>query len=207
MGMTDATLLARWRDGDNTAGKQLFERYYAAVIRFFRNKVQGDVADLVQDTFAGCIAGRDRLRDDGSFRPYLFSVAYNVLRDHLRARYRDRDAIELAEVSVQELSPGPSSIVARRREQRLLLQALREIPIEHQAVLELRYWEGFKSIEIAEFLGIPHGTARSRLRRARELLETALVRLAPSAAALESTRQDLDGWAERCRELMAGSRG
>ena len=199
----DSALLQDWRAGDASAGKQLFERYYDAVIRFFRNKVAGDVSDLVQDTFAGCLAGRDRLRDDASFRSYLFSIAYNVLRDHLRTRYRVGEAIDMAEVSIQDLGPSPSAVVARRQEERLLLEALRSIPIEHQTVLELRYWEGLKSIEIAQFLSVPHGTARSRLRRAREALESALVRLAPSAAALTSTQENLEAWARECRAAMA----
>lgn len=97
------------------AGEALFERYYSGIYRFFCNKVNDDVADLVQQTFTACVEGRDRLRQSESFRSYLFAVAHNVLRAHLRARYRGPET-ELESVSARDLSPGPSSLVVHRRE-------------------------------------------------------------------------------------------
>ncbi|WP_428267851.1 RNA polymerase sigma factor [Haliangium sp.] len=198
----DAELLRRWRAGDNSAGKELFRSYYQPVARFFRNKVRGDVADLIQETFAACVAGRDRLRDDSSFRSYLFRVAYNTLNDYFRAAYRDRGAIDFADLSVQDLSPGPSSVIGRREEERLLLEGLRRLPIELQVLLELRFWESLKTIEIAEILGVPHATVRSRLGRAVERLEGEMKRLADAPDTFASTLQDLDGWARGCRDAM-----
>lgn len=184
------------------AGKELFSRYYDAVARFFRNKLDGDIADLIQDTFAACVAGRDRLRDKSSFRSYLFSIAHRRLCDHLRQRYRAGELLDLDQVSIQTLSPGPSSVVARHREERLLLQALRAIPIAHQELLELRYWEELKTDDIAEILELPHPTVRTRLRRAHELLEQAMERLARSPGELESTLTRLDDWARQCRPQL-----
>ena len=64
----DDDLLERWRAGDKRAGNALFERHFRSLVRFFRNKVSTGIEDLVQETLLACVRGRDRLRDDGSFR-------------------------------------------------------------------------------------------------------------------------------------------
>jgi RNA polymerase sigma-70 factor (ECF subfamily) len=91
--------------------------------------------------------------------------------------------------------------VARAQEQRLLLEALRAISVNFQVVLELYYWEDLSTTEIAAVLGVPVGTVRSRLDRARDALESAMTRIASSNELLQSTLTRLDDWA---REL-AGS--
>src|SRR5690606_6472870 len=124
----DEELLEAWRRGDKASGAALFERYYDSVYRFFRNKLDGDNGDLIQQTFLACAEGRDRLREDASFRSYLFGVACNTLRAHLRAKYR-KAADDLDTVTAFDLGPGPGEMYARKREERLLLKALRRIPI------------------------------------------------------------------------------
>ena len=200
---SDAELLEAWRSGRQDAGQTLFQRYYDSVYRFFRNKVGDDIADLVQATFEACVEGRDRMREVGSFRSYLFSVAHNVLRGHLRTRYQVQET-GLDEIAARDVSPGPSSLVVRHREQRLLLEALRSISLEQQVLLELRYWEQLKTAEIAEVLGIPANTVRSRLHRAQEALKAAMERLADSPQELDSTLSNLDDWVRQCREQLTG---
>ena len=77
----DTELLEAWRRGDREAGNLLVERYFVPVYRFFRNKVTGDLDDLVQNTFLRCSQAKDDIRQHSSFRPYLFRVARNVLID------------------------------------------------------------------------------------------------------------------------------
>lgn len=198
----DLELLHRWRHGDMRAGNALIERYYESVERFFINKVSDGIADLVQDTFARCVAGRDRMVEDGKFRQFLFGIARNVLLQFLRARYRKGHDIDISEESSDSVAPGPRTLIVQHREQRLLLEALRRIPFECQMILELHYWEGLKTAEIAEVLDLPPGTARGRLRRARERLERAMTELAGSPELLESTLVRLDDWARECRKQM-----
>ncbi|HWN68565.1 MAG TPA: sigma factor-like helix-turn-helix DNA-binding protein, partial [Haliangium sp.] len=81
-------------------------------------------------------------------------------------------------------------------------EALRGIPVDYQVILELHYWEQMNTEDMAEALALPVGTVRSRLRRARELLEQAMGRLAESPGELQSTLTRLDDWAERCRQEM-----
>ncbi|MEM7151462.1 MAG: sigma-70 family RNA polymerase sigma factor [Myxococcota bacterium] len=199
---TDAELLYAWRDGDEVAGEQLFERYFDAVGRFFFNKASGDPEDLVQETFASCVRGRDNVRD---FRSYLFGVAYNVLRAYIRRKQRPDSSPNADEVSACDLGPGPSTVMHRREEQRLLLEGLRRIPFNYQIVLELHYWEEMTTAQIGEALGVPTGTIRSRLKIGRQKLEQALTRVSAPADVLDSTMSDLDGWARKLRRSVEDS--
>lgn len=203
---SDAELLEAWRAGDKQAGSELFERYFEPVSRFFVNKLSEDPDDLVQETFVACLRGRDRLRDAGSFRSYLFGIACNVLRAHLRRRTNlqlgdddDRCAFDL--------SPGPSTALHAREGERLLLDALRRIPLEQQILLELHYWEAMKTDEIADALGLPRGTVRGRLQRGRARLQEALEEL-PMPRAMQATlAHELDAWATGLRTVVVRREG
>jgi RNA polymerase sigma-70 factor (ECF subfamily) len=199
---SDGMLLERWRSGDAVSGEALFERYYEMVERFFLNKVTSGVQDLVQETFTRCVESRERIRDNDRFRMYMFAIAYNVLTGYLRERYRGDREIDLSEVSVCDVAPGPSSLIAQRREHRLLIEALRSIPVDDQVILELHYWEQLTTHQMAEVIGIPVGTARGRLQRARTRLEAVMQRLAESPQDLSSTLARLDDWAAECRERL-----
>ena len=200
MPTTDAALLDAWHGGDAAAGEELFERYYPAMLRFFSNKVAGDPADLIQETFMGCVSGHERLRDAANFRSFLFGIAYNKLKRHYRTARTDGERIEFGTATAADLAPGPGTMMAQSAEQQLLLDALRRIPIEHQVVLEMFYWESMTSAAIADALGEPHGTIRTRVRRARQLLEEALAAVATDPAVAKRTIGDLDGWAAKVRE-------
>ena len=140
-GANDGQLITEWKRGDQSAGAELFRRYYAPILRFYRSKVGGQAPDLVQRCFLRCIEIRPRIREEDSFRCFVFGVARNVLGKHLRERYREPSALELAHVSVAELGASPSQLVAEDQRQQLMLTALRRIPLDHQTVLELHYWE------------------------------------------------------------------
>jgi len=201
--LTDEALLAAWRAQDRRAGEALFERHYEAIARFFRNKVSGDSSDLIQRTFLALIEAPERFRGDASFRTYLFAVAHNVLGRHYRQRRRDGDRLDFLEVSVHDLSPSPPSILARRDEERLLLAALRRIPLDHQVVLELYFWEGMRAPQLAQILDLPEGTVRTRIRRAKQLLTQALEAAQAAPSLIKSTLSDLEGWAAQVRADLA----
>lgn len=202
---TDSELLLAWRDGDKSAGKDLFARHYDAVARFFRNKVGAEAPDLVQKTFLGCLESIERFRGSGSFRSFLFAVAYRQLCKHYRTRSTERDRFDVGSVTAYDVDPTPSRVLAQRQEQRLLLEALRRIPIAYQVVLELHYWEQMSASEIAEALGDPLGTIKSRIRRGRELLEEQITTLAGSGEERTSTVGNLEQWAAQLREQALGA--
>ncbi len=191
---TDLELFDAWARGDANAAAALFERYFDTIDRFFRNKVIEGHEDLVQQTFEACVEGRDRFRRDASFRTYLFAIAHNVLRAFFRSRQRDRDRFEFTEISACDIAPGPSTMFRARREQQLLLESLRRIPLDYQIVLELYYWEELAGSAIAQIVELPENTVRSRLRKGKELLQKQMRVLARNPDELERTLGDLEAW-------------
>jgi RNA polymerase sigma factor (sigma-70 family) len=205
---SDRALLEAWRSGDTEAGSALFERHFPAVYRFFCNKVGTDIDDLVQQTFLGCVEGASRFRAHASFRTFLFAVARNKLHDHLRRAHAggpDRSA-DFGVTSLHDLGVSPPDVIATREEERLLLRALRRLSVEQQTLVELSYWEGLTDAALAEVVGIPKGTLKSRLRKARQDLEAELAALSRSPELLQSTVGDLEGWAAAIRDRASSPR-
>jgi RNA polymerase sigma-70 factor (ECF subfamily) len=200
---SDGELLEAWGRGDHVAGEELFARHFESVVRFFQNKIDRDHDDLIQQTFLGCVEGRAGFRGDGSFRAFLFGVAHNVLGKHLRRRYREPAGLDFAHVSLAELGDSPSMVIAADRQQQMMLQALRRIPIDHQVALELHYWESMTAAEIGETLDVPVGTAKTRLRRAKQLLAAELSDLLAGVTGAAPTETRLDTWAAGIRRLVA----
>ncbi len=213
MASTDFELLEAWRDGDEPAGRQLFERHFDGVFRFFRNKVDDAAEDLTQQTFLGCVQGKDRYRGEASFRTYLFTIARNRLYTHLRDRQRFRAVVEVGQQSIVELGANPdhdavspSSLVAAREEHRLLLKAMRRLPLEMQLALELHYWEGMTVVEIALVVDTATGTIKRRLQRARQRLDGILEQLAGSEELRRSTTDNFADWALELRYMVGKAR-
>lgn len=198
----DEALLDAWREGDRTAGQELYRRYFPIVYRFFANKLGGgEIEDLVQTTFLACTKHRDRLRDDRSFRAFLLTVARNEFFTHLQRRYRDGGNVDAATTSLADVGATASQLIARSDEHRLLSLALRRIPLDLQDLVELHYFERLSGRELAEVLGVPEGTIRSRLRRAIAALRDELEKLARSPADVDSTLGSLSSWAAEIRAL------
>lgn len=191
-------LLHAWRAGDREAGGVLLQRHFRSVYMFFATKIGhgDDVEDLVQRSFTGALEGLDRFRGDASVKTWLLAIARNVLRqwawERKRKRERERD---LGETSVADLGVGPSTAFAQHHEHKLLLTALQRLPVDDQIVLELYYWEQLKAREIAQVFGIPEGTVRGRIRKAKQSLEAQLDTLARTREELESVLHGLETWA------------
>ena len=195
---SDNELLAAWRAADVSAGERLYERHAASLVYFFRNKLPGGAEDFVQQTFLGLVEGQDRLGPETNVRAYLFGIAHNVLRKHLRKLSRS-PGFDPGVTSAADIDPTPSAVVAEKHEHRLLLEGLRRIPLDHQIALELYYWENLNAAEIAEIVGVSHSAMRSRLSKARKLLEHAIADMKVAPALLESTVGGLDRWAAELR--------
>ncbi|PRQ04695.1 ECF RNA polymerase sigma-E factor [Enhygromyxa salina] len=198
---TDFELLGAWREGDQRAGRELFARHFDSIYRFFRSKVDDDAAeDLTQQTFLGCVKGKDRYRGDASFRTYLYTIARNRLYTHIRDRQRRDAVVEVGQKSVADLGLcSPTGQIAAREEQRLLLQAMRHLSLEMQVALELHYWEGLSVREIAAVIDTPEGTIKRRLQRARQRLDKLIVELASSDELRRSTQANFEDWAQALR--------
>lgn len=200
--MADDDTLRAWRAGDAAAGRALVDAHFEAVFRFFRNKCNEDVEDLVQTTFAKCLAGADAFRGQASVRTYLLTIARNELYDHWSRRRRDGGNVDVGSVSVEDMAPSPGTQIAARDDRLRLAQALRMLPVDLQVALELHYWEELTGPELAEVLGVPEGTARSRLRRGREELQRIFAELETEAPP-HPREGDLDAWVTALKASMS----
>lgn len=198
--MDDAELLLAWRDGDDTAGNELFVRHFPALWRFFRSKVDDEAEDLIQRTMLACVGGRDRLQAD-AFRSYLFRIARNELVDHYRRRSAHERRFEPVEHSLHDVGPLASAAMMEHEEQKVLLAALRRLPLDVQLTLELYYWEGLRHAELAEVLGVSNEAIKKRLQRGRTQLREILEQIAEGAV-MVSTITRLEDWARSLRDCI-----
>lgn len=172
---TDQALWARARAGDAEAFGTLFERHAVAVYRlcFWRT---GDVA-LAEDLSAAVFleTWRHRARVavvNGSILPWLFGVASNLVRGHRRAARRREAALRrLPPLPVEpDLADEVAGRVDAETTMRAVLAVVRQLPERDQEVLAFCGWAGCTYEEAARILGVPVGTVRSRLARARARL-------------------------------------
>jgi RNA polymerase sigma-70 factor (ECF subfamily) len=196
---SDHELAEAWRGGDKKAGSELFDRHFDALYRFFAGKIGDAADDLVQQTLTACIRGGQGYRGDASFRAYLFAIARHELYRWFEKRQRDATPVDFDEVSVLDFGTSPSALVARRDDERVLLEAVRRLPLEQQIVVELYFFERLRGRDLVAALGIPEGTVRSRLRLALERLRREIEAIERKPDVLTSTLTTLDGWASSLR--------
>jgi RNA polymerase sigma factor (sigma-70 family) len=157
--------------------EQLFEAHAGDLHRYLGRLVGAVADDLVADTFVAALKGRggfDPAR--ASARAWLFGIATNLARNHLRRRKREdaatarlRDAAALAESHENRVVDRVDAQLRARQ----LAVAIAELNPADRDVLLLTSWAGLDANEIAEALGIPAGTVRSRLHRVRKHLRVA----------------------------------
>lgn len=169
----------RVRDGDPAAFAELFDAYARTVYNHaFRLTADWSVAeDVMSATFLEAWRLRDRVDPEGgSLRPWLLGVATNIARNHCRGNRRYRAAVAvgaLAGTAALEVPDHADLVAGRVDDQRRLsavLTALARLRRPEREVLTLCLWEGLEYAEAAEALGVPVGTVRSRLSRARTRL-------------------------------------
>lgn len=193
----DHELLQRWRAGAAYAGDRLCRRYEARLRRFFGAKAwPQDIDDLIQRTWLAMIQANLRpgmdpageappLEAVGStirttVRAYLFGIARYILLGYYRQHYGE-DRFDPDVDSLDALAPSLSQQLSIQRRVARLESALQSLPIELQLLTEARYLDELSGSELADMFGIPEGTVRSRLSRARRMVDEALARPRVSA--------------------------
>ena len=167
---------ARVREGDADAFGILFDDYARAIYRY-SYRATGDATgaeDVVAQTFLEAWRLRKRVRPEGgSLGPWLYGIATNVLRNARRSERRYRAA--LSRIPDPEPTPDHADDLAQRaREQEELAAAqaaLRALRPAEREVVALCVWEGLSYVQAAEAIGVPVGTIRSRLSRAKSRLQ------------------------------------
>jgi RNA polymerase sigma factor (sigma-70 family) len=144
----------------------LFDRHFDQIHRYLARRLGSDRADdVAAATFAVAFERRATFRDHVDALPWLFGIATNLLRNEWRAERRALDA--LAELTVSA-NRGP--VEGAGTDSVAISELLAGLDADQRDVLLLHAWEGFSYQEIAMALGVPIGTVRSRLSRARARL-------------------------------------
>jgi RNA polymerase sigma factor (sigma-70 family) len=189
---SDLSLLERWRQGDRASGEALFARHFSDLYRFFEHKVGPDADDLTQSTFLACVQARDQFRGASTFRTYIFAIARRELYAHLRKRAGNQ-RLDFDISSLAAIITSQPTRMARAEDAENLRRALRELPAEHELLLELHYWHELDAAALSEIFEAPAGTIRVRLLRARRELKNLLSQSSlPSDDKLAAALGDLD---------------
>jgi RNA polymerase sigma-70 factor (ECF subfamily) len=160
---TDEILMARVAAGDRDAFGDLYRRYARAVLGLALRRLgdRGRAEDAVQEAFASIWrAARSYRPERGPVAPWLYAVARNAIADRGRARHEPpAEPVETVSGEAGPAERAEQSWVAWR-----VHRALEGLPESERTVLELAYWSGLSQSEIADFLGIPLGTVKTRTR-------------------------------------------
>jgi RNA polymerase sigma-70 factor (ECF subfamily) len=174
MELDDSVLWSRSRAGDADAFGLLFERHAKAIYNYCFRRV-GDWAtaeDLLSIVFLEAWRRRDKELSPDKVLPWLYGIATNVLRN--RQRSERRFAAALGRIPEPQPEPGYSDIADERlddeRQMRKALTLIAQLPRHEQDVFALCGWSEMSYEDAALALGVPVGTVRSRLSRARQRL-------------------------------------
>lgn len=173
--MDDRTLIAESLRGNSAAFGQLVRRYqdrlYSTVYRIVHSA--DDAQDVVQEAFLHAFQSLDSFKGDSQFFTWLCRIAMNSAIS-LRRKKRIVVPIEASSPDGMGIDPAdpsesadPGYEMARAEQGRRIHRALGQLSNEHRAVLVMKDMEDMKYEEMAELLGVPIGTIRSRLHRAR----------------------------------------
>jgi len=161
-------LVERARQGDREALSGLCRQEWTTVYRVIAAAVprRDEAEELTQEVFVRALGHLGGYHSaDGSFRPYLVTVARNLLRDRWRAQRRAPTALTaLEEIPTRE--PGPEATAVADIERAALVAGLAKLPADYQRVLRLRLLERRPSAEVAEMLGRRPDAVRQLQRRA-----------------------------------------
>jgi RNA polymerase sigma-70 factor (ECF subfamily) len=161
----DGDLIRRTAGGDRGAFEDLYRRYARPVFGLALRRLgdRGRAEDAVQETFASIWRSAGSYRPErGAGAPWLFAVARNAIVD--RGRVRGEPAADAPDEP--DLEPGPPDRAEQSWVSWRVHRALEDLSEREREVVSLAYWGGLSQSEVAEFLGIPLGTVKTRTRAA-----------------------------------------
>ncbi|MHB9026102.1 MAG: RNA polymerase sigma factor [Armatimonadota bacterium] len=180
----DSRLVSRACHGDQAAFRQLFETYSPLVYRIAYRMLESpdDAADLTQDVFVRAYERLPCLRDGQAFHAWITRMTMNMAHDRLRKRRPNQLSLDApppgreegVEWALADESPGSEERVLAGEFSERVQGALAKLSPEHRAVVVLHHLEGMPVEEIGRILGVPTGTVKSRLARARAELKRRL---------------------------------
>jgi RNA polymerase sigma-70 factor (ECF subfamily) len=177
---SDAELLSRYIAGDERAFEEIVERYKNALYAFLRRFLnrQDLVEDAFQETFLQLYSSRESFDLERPLRPWLFTIAANKARDALRKQQRqattsigtmsEPDDVSIDDVlnTLSSYDVTPVDELNRDETAARVRETIASMPDNLREILILAYFDQFSYKQMAEMLGIPIGTVKSRLHTA-----------------------------------------
>lgn len=183
--LSDEDLMARVAEDDDRAFTELVRRFQGRVTnlisRILNDRTGSD--DLAQEVFVRVFVHRRNYRRGSKFSTWIFTIAANLAKNEIRRRVRRRNWFSLDALTevlndsfIQLADPTENRDMGMEREQLQgeVGKAIATVPEKYRLALVLRDIEGLAYEEIAEVLGVPGGTVRSRINRARSMLKRRL---------------------------------
>jgi len=179
---SDSELVVRVQKGDKRAFDLLVLKYQhkvrAIVARYVHDR--DEVNDVTQEAFIKAYRALGDFRGDSQFYTWLYRIAVNTAKNFLVSRNRRPPAsdVELDDAGNHGGSDAlhdvdsPESLIYRDELQRIIDATINRLPVDLRTAITLREFEGLSYEEIAESMDCPVGTVRSRIFRAREVLDT-----------------------------------
>jgi RNA polymerase sigma-70 factor (ECF subfamily) len=174
---SDEDLMQGIQQGREAAFNVLYQRYAARMQAFFYRMLYQDLElanDFTQELFLKLIKKAKLYNPQKPFAPWFYSMAHNLCKNEYQRRARE----PLLEEIVPELAIiNPSSAMEEEEEKARLMQAINSLEPHQKTAFILRYQEGFEIEPIAEILGCPAGTVKSRLYYASRQLNKLLKKI------------------------------
>ena len=181
---SDQQLVERVQQGDKRAFDMLVLKYQhrvaALVSRFIFDSAE--VQDVTQEAFIKAYRALENFRGDSQFYTWLYRIAVNTAKNHLVSRGRRppstdidvEDAIHFEGTSHLKDMENPQNQLSSEQLLEKVNQSIKKLPEDLRVALTLREYDGMSYEEIAEVMGCPVGTVRSRIFRAREAVDEAI---------------------------------
>ena len=173
---TDEQLMAKAATGSDTAFEELYRRYAHRLKGFFFLQLGGDdelAADATHDVFLRAYEARDRYQEGRRVDTWLFTIAYNICRNHYRS-----NAYEAQLLATLDAEPVTDQQIEVQLDQaaldEALVQVLSELPAPLHQIFSLHYQEELTIPQIAEIVGVPEGTVKSRLHKTMNIIRKKL---------------------------------
>lgn len=173
--VADEVLLGRVADGDVGALAALYRRYAARLLGFLQRYARDRMLaeEILQDTLLAVWRSAHRYAGRSGVRTWLFGVAWRQAHNRLRSERSDQVPLDgIADRA--DPAPGPAEWAIARAQSEAIADAVDALALHHREVLALAFAATMPHQEIAEILGVPLGTVKSRLHHARAALARAL---------------------------------
>jgi RNA polymerase sigma-70 factor (ECF subfamily) len=181
----DRMLVERARQGDKRAFDMLVEKYHRRLLRLLSRMVrnQEEMEDIAQETFIKAYRALPQFRGDAAFYTWLYRIGVNTAKNYLANRKKALPTVSDQLGSDEDDSSERFAVADHNTPESELLtkqiayavnEAVEALPEELRVAVTLREMEGLSYEEIAEAMGCPIGTVRSRIFRAREAIAAKL---------------------------------